>query len=204
MAAHDGGLAGRILRLARELGAIRTGEFTLASGQRSTYYFDGRLLTLSAEGLNLTGQALLPWVRAAGAEAVGGLELAAVPVAASIAMVSGQDGGRSIAAFVVRKEVKRHGTGKRIEGPLRERARVAVVDDTCSTGGSIRSAIDAVEADGHQVVLVATLLDRCQGGGDDLIRRGYVFRSLLRVDSAGRFVSGEERQLEEFRAQATD
>ncbi len=174
-----------VLAAAREVGALMFGEFTLASGQRSSYYFDGRLLTLSPHGLRLVTEALLPRVRAAGADAVGGPTLGADPMVSAMALLSAQDGGRLVPAFIVRKGEKDHGTGKLIEGPLPAGSRVVIVDDACSTGASLFHAIDAAEAAGHEVVLVASILDRHQGGSDELARRGYRFYAILESDPAG-------------------
>ena len=182
----EAGTAGEILQLAEELGALLYGEFVLASGQTSTYYFDGRLLTLSPRGANLVAQALLPAIRESGAVAVGGPAVGAVPLVTEIAMLSGQDGGVPVSGFFVRKEAKDHGAGKAIEGPLPERARVAIVDDVCSTAGSLYMAIEAAEAAGHEVALVACILDRRQGGGDRLHADGYAFHTVLVSDDGGR------------------
>ena len=179
-------LADEILAQAEELGALLFGEFALASGQTSSYYFDGRLLTLSPKGGNLAAQALLPAVREAGAEAVGGPAVGAVPLVAAVTMLSGQDGGAPVSGFFVRKEAKDHGAGKAIEGPLPPGARVAVVDDVCSTAGSLYMAIEAAEAAGHEVVLVACILDRGQGGADRLRADGYRFHAVLAADAEGR------------------
>ena len=162
----DSALADEILALAKDLNALVFGEFTLASGLKSGYYFDGRLMTLSPRGANLVAQALLPAIRAAGAEAVGGPAVGAVPLVTELAMLSGQDGGAAIPGFFVRKEAKDHGMGQALEGPLPEGARVAIVDDTCSTAGSLYMAIEAAEAAGHEVVLVACILDRNQGAAN--------------------------------------
>ncbi len=179
------GLAHRVLELARELGALQFGEFTLSSGLSSSYYFDGRLLTLSPEGADLVARALLPLVRERGADAVGGPTLAADPMVGALAMLSHQDGGPPVPGFIVRKESKEHGTGKLIEGPLTPKAKVAIVDDTCSTGGSLFHAVGAAEAAGCTVVLVAVVLDRHQGGSERLIADGYRFHALLEADADG-------------------
>lgn len=179
-------LAEEILELAKELDALLYGEFVLASGQTSSYYFDGRLLTLSPRGANLVARALLPAIRESGAVAVGGPAVAAVPMVTEIAMLSGQDGGEPIPGFFVRKEAKDHGVGKAVEGPLPEGARVAIVDDACSTAGSLYMAIEAAEAAGHEVVLVACILDRRQGGSERLLADGYAFHTILVGDDAGR------------------
>lgn len=178
-------LAQEILDLAKELGALAFGEFVLTSGQTSAYYFDGRLLTLSPTGADLAARALLPAVREAGAEAVGGPAVGAVPLVTAIAVRSGQDGGRPVPGFFVRKEAKEHGMGKAIEGPLPPGSRVAIVDDACSTAGSLYMAIEAAEAAGHEVALAACILDRAQGGSARLRSEGYRFLALLEGDADG-------------------
>ena len=178
-------LAARILEKCKELNALKFGEFTLASGKTTKYYFDGRLLTMSPEGANLVAQALLPAIRESGAGAVGGPAVAAVPMVTELAMLSGQDSGRPIDGFFVRPQAKDHGMGKSIEGPVQPGVAVAIVDDACSTAGSLYLAIEAAEAAGHKVVIVACILDRHQGGSDRLRADGYNFVALLEGDAEG-------------------
>jgi orotate phosphoribosyltransferase len=175
----------RLLELAVERGAIKYGQFTLASGRSSSYYFDGRLLSLDPEGARLIAEAMLPGFRQARVAAVGGLTLGADPIVASIALVSGQE-GEGIPGFIVRKEVKTHGMGQSTEGPLRPGSRVAIVDDVCTSGGSLFQAIEAAELAGCTVVKVAAVLDRNEGGSAELARRGYPFVALLRATPEGR------------------
>ena len=176
----------RLLQLALDLGALRYGDFTLTSGKKSSYYFDGRLLSLDPEGAYLTSQALLPLVRSSGAEAIGGPTLGADPIVAAVSLASHleSDGG-PVPAFIVRKEAKEHGMGNAVEGHLKSGSKVAVVDDTCTTGGSLFQAIEAAEAEGCTVVKVLAILDRREGGGDELRRRGYDFTSLLVANDEG-------------------
>jgi orotate phosphoribosyltransferase len=178
-------LSKRILGKAKDLNALMFGDFTLTSGEKSGYYFDGRLLTLSAEGSNLAARAMLPAVRESGAVAVGGPAVGAVPLVTGIAMLSGQDGGRPVEGFFVRVAQKEHGTAKLIEGPLAPGSDVAIVDDSCSTAGSLYHAIRAAEEAGHQVVLVGCILDRDQGGSAKLRGDGYNFFTLLKGDAEG-------------------
>ena len=178
-------LARDILGVAVANGALLYGDFTLTSGEKSTYYWDGRVLSLTPEGAALVAKALLPLVRASGATAVGGPAVGAVAMVAAIAMLSGQDGGEPVPGFFVRAGAREHGTGKLIEGPLAPASRVAIVDDACSTGGSLYHAIKAAEEAGHTVVLVATVLDRHQGGSDKLRADGYAFQALLESDAEG-------------------
>lgn len=154
--------------------SVRRGSFVLASGERSSYYIDCRLTTMSAEGLALVGPAGLAAIRAAGwrPTAVGGLTLGADPVAYAVALASFAD-GPPIDAFTVRKEPKRHGTGRRIEGNLGPGAMAVVVEDVITTGGSALTAVEAVEQEGGQVLGVLALVDREQGGRQRIAERGY-------------------------------
>ena len=176
--------AERILARALELGALRTGEFTLTSGQRSSYYFDGRLLTMDPEGADLISAAFLDLVRDAGAQAAGGPTMAAVPIVGALVLRSRLE-GPPLAGFFVRAEAKEHGTTKQVEGPVQPGMRVAVFDDTVSTGGSLLHAIDAVQDLGCEVVLALAVLDRHQGGSDEVRRRGLKFTALLEADAEG-------------------
>ena len=182
--------AERLLQLALELDALKYGEFILTHGDMSNFYFDGRLLSLSPEGAYLIGKALLPMALQAGAEAVGGLTLGADPIVTAVALTS-QLEGDPLTAFIVRKEAKAHGTGQQIEGPLRPGSRVAIVDDTCSTGGSLIQAIEVAEAAGCEVVKVLALLDRREGGSAELQRRGYDFTALMVANPDGEIVVQE-------------
>ncbi len=181
----------RLLQRAEALGALKYGDFTLTSGNKSKYYFDGRLLSLDPEGSRLIAEAMLPVLQAAGVEAVGGPTLGADPMVAAVAMLSGQQ-GRGIPGFIVRKGAKAHGTGQAIEGPLHPGSRVAIVDDTCSTGGSLFQAIEAAEVAGCSVVKVAALLDRNEGGSEELRRRGYDFVTLLQANPDGKVEVAQE------------
>lgn len=177
-------IAQAILDLSKNLGALTLGDFTLSSGERSSYYFDGRLVTLNPEGAFLVAKALLPIVNASGAELLAGPAVAAVPIVSAVGVTSYADGS-PVPGLIVRGEAKKHGTGRVIEGPVRPGAKVAVVDDACSTGGSLLHAIEAVEAAGCRVVKVMCLLDRRMGGSDEIRRRGYDFVALLEADDKG-------------------
>jgi len=173
----------RLLELFNQHAVFR-GDFTLSSGLKSSYYFDGRMLTLWPEGAYLIGRKVLHILDEIGAEAVGGMSMGADPIAASVAVVSHLE-GRPIPAFIVRGDVKGHGTQKKVEGPLKKGAKVAIVDDVLTTGGSVLRAIEAVEAEGCRVVKVVVVLDRNQGGSDELKKRGYDVTTLLISDAEG-------------------
>jgi orotate phosphoribosyltransferase len=175
----------RLLALALERGALKYGDFTLSSGKQSRYYFDGRILSLDPEGAHLIAQALLPRLVGAGVQALGGLTLGADPIVAAVALQSFQE-GHPIPGFIVRKEAKGHGMRQGIEGyVLKPKDRVAIVDDTCTTGGSLFQAIAAAEAAGGTVVKVLAVLDRMEGGSEELRRRGYDFEALLAATLQG-------------------
>ena len=176
--------AERLLSLAKEKGALLYGDFQLSSGVKSNYYFDGRLLTLEPEGAYLIAKCFIPAITESGAEAIAGPTLGADPIVASVAAISHMEGS-SIPGLIVRKETKGHGGKRLIEGPLKKGMKVAVVDDTCTTGASLFHAVKEVEKEGCEVVKVLSVMDRMAGGSDECFRRGYDFYSILVADEAG-------------------
>ncbi|TAK31359.1 MAG: orotate phosphoribosyltransferase [Chloroflexota bacterium] len=166
--------------------AFKRGVFQLTSGRTSSYYIDSKMATLSAEGAYLTGKAVYAAIRDSGAQAVGGLTMGADSIATAAAIESFEQ-GNPIPAFFVRKEPKKHGTRKWIEGPLPETPglRVAIVDDVITTGGSVIQSIAAMEESGYTVCKVIVLVDRMEGGGDELLRRGYDYAPLFKITDFG-------------------
>jgi orotate phosphoribosyltransferase len=166
--------------------SIRHGDFVLASGARSTYYIDCRPSTMSGEGQALIGRMGLAAIRAAGwaPSAVGGLTMGADPVAYAIARASA-DQGPAVDAFAVRKEAKAHGTGKRVEGNFAAGARVVVIEDVITSGGSALQAIEAVVAEGGTVLGVLAVVDREQGGRAKLEAAGHAVRTLTTATALG-------------------
>lgn len=162
--------------------SFRVGEFTLSSGAKSRYYIDARTTTLSAEGQALIGVLGLRALDEAGLRpnAVGGLTMGADPIAYAMAHRSFLD-GRPIEAFSVRKQPKRHGEGREIEGCLEPGRSVVVVEDTMTTGGSALKACQAVEAAGARVLAVLALVDREEGGREAIEAAGYRVLSLVRL-----------------------
>lgn len=160
--------------------AVLHGDFVLSSGARSSYYLDARLVTLSAEGSVLVGEVFCGLLREAGADAAAGLTLGADPIVTAIAVTSSSR-DHPIDGLIVRKERKAHGTGHRIEGPFRPGSRVAVVDDTLTTGASALSAAEAVAEAGGDVVGVFALIDREQGARHAIETAGYPFTAVYRA-----------------------
>ena len=162
--------------------SYRRGTFTLTSGKTSDFYIDGKQTTLHAEGAYLCGKLLFALIRAAGEpiHAVGGMTLGADPLVSAVSIVSHLEGS-PIPAFIVRKEAKGHGTAAYIEGlqNLPEGGRVALVEDVVTTGGTLLTVIERVEAAGFSVGLVVTVVDRQEGGADVLAARGYPLKALF-------------------------
>ena len=142
--------------------SFRLGQFKLSSGGTSDYYIDCRTTTLSAKGARLTGQVVLDEIkhRLWKVKAIGGLTMGADPIVVAVSVASGDLDG-----FLVRKAEKAHGTGRRIEGFQEKGARVAIVDDVCTTGSSTVQAIEAAREFGFQVVGVLCLVEREEAGG---------------------------------------
>ncbi|MBI4233018.1 MAG: orotate phosphoribosyltransferase [Chloroflexi bacterium] len=175
---------GRILEVAKARGALRYGDFLLSSGQRSPYYFDGRLVSLDPEGAHLLAQEVLALARACGARAIGGPTLGADPIVAAVVLLSHLE-GYPMSGFLVRSEAKGHGTQRLTEGPLAPGTPVLIVDDVCTTGGALLHAIAAAEEAGCQAVRVVAVLDRCQGGSESLRKQGYDFEAMLTATPDG-------------------
>jgi orotate phosphoribosyltransferase len=166
--------------------SIRFGDFILASGAHSHYYIDCRLTTMSAAGQLAIGPLALAAIGGAGwnPDAIGGLTMGADPVAYAIAAASAR-AGTPIDAFSVRKEPKKHGTAKRIEGNFRSGSRVVVVEDVITSGGSALDAISAIRAEGGEVIGVVALVDRESGGRERIETTGVGVRALVLASELG-------------------
>lgn len=162
--------------------SLRRGTFTLASGAQSDYYIDARLTTMRPEGLRVIGALALQQFDQLGwqPDAVGGLTLGADPIAYAIAYASAGT-ARSIRSFTVRKEPKGHGTQRLIEGPLEANDRVVVVEDVLTTGTSAIRAVNAVRTAGHHVMGVLAIVDREEGGRENIGALGVPVQALAAV-----------------------
>ena len=168
----------RLVELLKELSYERK-RVTLASGLESDFYVDGRQTTLNAEGSWLVGNLVLEALRD-DVDGVGGLVVGADPIAAATAAVS-HHRGRPVHAFLVRKQAKGHGLKKHVEGRnnLPDGSKVCVVEDTCTTGGSMLRAIELCQAEGLEVVQCLTIVDRAEGAVERLAQAGYTLDVLV-------------------------
>jgi orotate phosphoribosyltransferase len=180
----------RLLELLKER-SFRRGEFRLASGQASDYFIDGKMTAVHSEGAFLIGEVLYEWTRDVAFDAIGGLQVGAVPLITATVIACHRH-GRPVEGFWVREEVKNHGTQKLIEGSLRQGARVVVVDDVFTKGGSAMKAVEAVRQAGCEVVLVLALVDRLQGARERFQQSGIEdCRTVFTIRNFGVDVPGQ-------------
>jgi orotate phosphoribosyltransferase len=170
-----------LIRLVKEKSLVTNVKRVLTSGRESSYYIDAKMTTLHPRGANLTARLFLEVLKSFDIDAIGGYTLGADPIVSAVAALSA-DTERPLPAFIVRKEPKKHGERKMIEGPFLSGWKVAVVDDVVTTGGSTLKACRAVEEEGGKVVVAVTLVDRLEGGRENLEKQGYTFVSLLTRD----------------------
>lgn len=170
--------------------SYREGDFTLASGKKSTFYIDLKMTTLDPIGAHLVGRlgvlACEPIIQndAKSPLFVGGLTLGADPIATALSMAA-LERGYFLPACIVRKETKDHGTSKVVEGvtpDLKGVKKCLVVEDVVTTGGSALQAVEKLRANGFVVDTVLTIVDRLQGGLEIFQKQGLVLKTLLTID----------------------
>ncbi len=161
-----------LLQLIHEKALVK-GERVLASGKTANFYIDGKQITLDSRGLLVVGKLILAMLQGTQVEAIGGPTLGADPIAAAVALLSSQT-GKPIKAFIVRKEAKKHGMQKMIEGPeILPGEKVVMVEDVITTGGSVLKAIQEVENLKARVIRVICLVDRNEGASNLLAPYNY-------------------------------
>jgi orotate phosphoribosyltransferase len=162
--------------------AVIHGDFILSSGQHADTYVDLRRVLLDGRLAPLAGRVMLDLTKTLSYQAVGGLTMGADPVASAM-MHAAAARGTHIDAFVVRKQEKDHGTGRRIEGPEVKGRRVLAVEDTSTTGASPLTAVDALRAAGAEVVGVAVLVNR--GARERVTERGLPYLAAYELADLG-------------------
>jgi orotate phosphoribosyltransferase len=162
--------------------AISFGDFTLASGKQSNYYINSKKILLHGEAVALLGELLFEATQDLKLDAIGGLEVGAIPMSAA-AGYAYHVHGKPMEGFFVRKKAKDHGSQQLVEGVVAAGQSVVIVDDVLTTGESALQAVKAMEAFGCKVLRVICVVDRLQGAGEKLA--GYDFRPLFTIADFG-------------------
>ncbi len=154
--------------------------FKLSSGKLSRYYIDLKQVTLDPEGSFLVGKLMYELIKDFGVVGAGGLTLGADPIAYAVSFISYMD-SNPIKPFIVRKEPKGHGTGKQIEGLLNKGEKVAVLEDVVTTASSSLKAVSVCQREGLEVVGVFCVVDREEGGKENIQSLGLELYSLFKL-----------------------
>jgi len=154
--------------------------FKLSSGKLSTYYLDLRTITLDPEGGYIIGNLIYEMVKDKNPDAVGGLTLGADPISYAVSIVSYLN-KNPIKPFVVRKQPKGHGTGKQIEGNVKEGDRVFIVEDVITTAGSSLKAAKVAKDAGLNILGIIAIVDREEGGEENIKNEGFDFYPIFKV-----------------------
>lgn len=181
--------------------SLSFGKFVLASGKESSFYLDCRKATLHPEGLYCISRLFLEKIKNCGerVDAIGGPMIGADPLVAGVVLQSHVE-NNPVEGFIVRKEQKDHGAMRKIEGNLKERCNVVIVDDVVTTGGSIITSIEEVESLGCKVVLILSVVDRGEGGRELFQGKKYNYQPIFTIDEILRDVTtpaGVKRELTE-------
>ena len=160
--------------------SYKEGDFVLTSGRRSEYYFDCKPTALHPEGACLLGQLFLDMLADDDVQGVGGMTLGADPLVSAVTVVSFQS-DRPMPGFIVRKKSKGHGTNQYLEGMANFKPgdKVALLEDVVTTGGTLITTCERVRDAGLEIVAICCVLDREEGGRENLERLGFELRSIF-------------------------
>ncbi len=161
--------------------AFKKGNFVLSSGKTSTYYLDGRIITLTPEGAFLTAGIILELIKGRNISAVGGPTLGADPITGALACLS-HINKIPLKTFIVRKATKGHGMQRQVEGPaLKEGERVVLVDDVATTGKALIEAKEALDKIKVIVDSAIVIVDRQEGAEEALAEAGCKLESIFKI-----------------------
>lgn len=165
--------------------ALKRGKFVLSSGQESNYYLDGRVITLTPEGAYLVAGIILDMVKDEALDAIGGPTLGADPIAGALAALS-HINQKPIKTFIVRKQIKEHGTQRQVEGPeLKKGSRVILIDDVATSGKAILEAKQALDKIGVVAEKAIVIVDRNQGAAENLAKAGLKLEPIFKIADFG-------------------
>jgi orotate phosphoribosyltransferase len=171
----------RLLRIIKAQSLLTGAQFTLASGQRSGFFFDMKKTMFHPEGAALIGDIIFEMIAGdTDVEYIGGLEIGAIPMAVSVAARSWPD--RPINAFFVRKAAKDHGAINLIDGQFRPNQKVILFEDVTTTGGSVMKAVRAVRDQGCTVKKILTIVDRGEGAAANLKKENLELAAIFTMD----------------------
>lgn len=171
--------------------AYKEGDFTLSSGKKSTYYINGKQVTLHAEGALMVARLLLDMLPT-GTVGVGGLTLGADPMVSAVSMAGAYE-NKPVTPLIIRKEAKGHGTRAYIEGPtLPQGSCVTVLEDVVTTGASALKAVERLRGAGYIVNDILALVDRQQGGGELYAQEGLNFQAIFTIEDLQTYVRSQK------------
>ena len=159
--------------------SVILGQVKLASGKTSSFYIDGKMTSLDRDGVVLAAKIFL--ANLGDVQAVGGPTMGADPFLGAI-LYEAYLQNRALKGFIVRKDVKAHGTMKTIEGPLAKGDRTALIEDVITTGGSVLKAAEALKQAGCAVTKILCLLDRKEGAREAFAAAGIPYFSIFAKD----------------------
>ncbi|MGM0484558.1 MAG: orotate phosphoribosyltransferase [Candidatus Krumholzibacteriota bacterium] len=160
--------------------SILKGDFTLVSGKKSSYYINGKMTTLHSRGLYLASRLLMEEFEGLEYGAFAGPVIGADPIIGSLLTLAATEGIEK-EGLLIRKGSKEHGTRKLVEGNITEGLRTVIVEDVVTTGGSLLKAAEAVQKEGGVIAGVGVIVDREEGGPENIREAGYNFSAIFRV-----------------------
>ena len=171
----------RLLQIIKAESLLTGAEFTLASGQRSGFFFDMKKTMFHPEGAALVGDIIFEMIADdVDVQYIGGLEIGAIPMAVSVSARSWPT--RPINAFFVRKAPKDHGAINLIDGQFRPNSKVILFEDVTTTGGSVMKAVRAVRDQGCTVKKIITIVDRGEGAAANLKKENLELAAIFTMD----------------------
>jgi orotate phosphoribosyltransferase len=167
----------RLRAIIRDKSLLKEGDFRLASGQASNYFFDLKKTAFDPEGAALLADLLFERIREEDVDCVGGLETGAIPIVSAVCRRSWPE--KPVKGFFVRKAGKGHGTDKMVDGHLERGARVILFEDVTTTGGSVMQAVREARAQGCDIVKIVAVVDRQEGARQHFAAEGLRFEALF-------------------------